>query len=168
MLNHLKSRFFFHNIPFDKESAIFYLYDFGGNLSGYQKYTPSAPKSRSNNGRYFTYVSPNRIAVWGLQYAYPTKLMIITEGVFKSCRFNNYNINSIAVLGNNPLQLREQLKLLSLQYKIVIIPDPDKAGTKLLQFSDNFIIPTKPVDDMNESEFESLLQQIYNLTEAKP
>lgn len=106
MQSHLYSRHFYHDVPTDGKSGsfdevfTFYIYDFGGSLTGYQQYRPLGNKAYQCNpkkGKYFAHIAPSRVGVWGLQYHYPSPV----EGVFKAVRFHNLGINAIAVLSNN-------------------------------------------------------------------
>ena len=169
MQSHLQSRHFYHDVPTEGEPGsfnevfTFYLYDFGGNLTGYQQYRPLGDKSYRRNpkeGKYFTHITPGRVGVWGLQYHCPSPIMVITEGVFKAVRFHNLGINAIAVLSNDPVHLKQQLYLLSLTYDLVVVPDPDKAGSKLTKYGTRFIIPTKPVDELTNNEMEFLCKSL--------
>ena len=169
MKPHLTTRHFFHNVPTNGEPStfdevfIFYLYDFGGNLTGFQQYRPLGDKQYRRNpraGKYFTHITSGCIGVWGLQYHYQSPIMVITEGVFKAVRFHNCGINAIALLSNNPTHLQQQLQLLSLQYKLVAVIDPDTAGLQLAKYAPNYIQPPKPVDELTDYEMEQLCQLV--------
>ena len=170
MQPHLHSRHFYHDVPTNGEPGsfdevfTFYLYDFGGNLTGFQQYRPLGDKTYRRNpreGKYFTHITPGKVGVWGLQYYYPSPTMVITEGVFKAVRFHNLGINAIAVLSNNPTHLKQQLQLLSLQYQLVTVVDPDTAGLQLAKYAPRYLLPPKPVDQLTDTEMEQLCKQLF-------
>lgn len=86
--------------------AIFPLWNLSGCYCGYQQYRPLADKKRKNNprdGRYYTSIHGDRhnkpLAVWGLEsYHYRKDILIITEGIFDSCRLHNLGIPAVALL----------------------------------------------------------------------
>lgn len=163
MKNHLLSRNF---LPIDsvyltEETATFLLYSFDYKLSGYQQYRPLGVKLTHKDpklGKYFTYT--NKPCVWGLNYVPFSSHLIICEGIFKACLFHNYGIPAIAALTNNPVHLTDQLKLLSLTTKLIVVPDPDAAGKRLLKYGTHFLIPDSPLDEMSTSEFHYFLNQL--------
>lgn len=164
--SHLLSRHFLNadSIPTTTETATFYLYNFNHELVGYQQYRPSGNKVIRKNpklGRYFTYLT--KPGVWGLDYVPFSDYLVICEGVFKACRFHNYDIPAIATLSNNPVHLEKQLALLSLTTKLIVIPDPDPAGMKLLKYGTHHIIPHKPVDQLTCEELLQLIDRIQEI-----
>lgn len=164
IIEHLLSR----NLdPFEYQPALttntatFNLYTFNGEYAGYQQYRPEGSKTVRKNprlGKYFTYMS--KPAVWGLDFLTPTNYLIVCEGIFKAVRFHNVNMPAIATFSNNPVQLKEQLYLLSLTIKVIVVPDPDKAGKKLIKYSKHHVVPNKPIDDMTEEEFKEFADKI--------
>lgn len=149
-------------LPWSSSNTItFPLYSFNHELVGFQQYRPKGDKTIRRdfrNGKYFTYVSPDKVAVWGLEsLRFRSDLLVICEGVFKACPFHKFNIPAIAVLGNNPVHLTKQLQLLSLTRKLIVVPDPDKAGMRLTKYGDNYLVPPKPVDDITTAEVKCLI-----------
>jgi len=140
------------------------LTDFEGKFVGVQTYNPLGDKRKrhSTEGRYFTYLPKNTHGVFGLEYQskhYPN-LLVITEGIFKACRFHNAGIQAIASLTNDPKFARKDYKKLQRKYITIVVTDPDKAGQKLAKYGMCGIVPTKPIDEMNEYEFESILNSV--------
>ena len=150
------------------ERITFPLWNLSGKLVGFQQYTPSAGKKAGDNKRdqrYFIYVTKvNKkveLAVWGLEKLNPKiKRIYLVEGIFKACRFHNYGLNSLAVLGNNPKQLKTWL--FSLGYELISLCDGDRAGQALTEFGHSSMSLCKDeyLDDLTEPEFSSLLRQL--------
>ena len=166
MQSHLISRYLHPNelayIDEVEQTATFTLYNTDHTLVGYQQYRPNGSKKERRNpkaGKYFTYL--NSPGYWG-GFNLPTECtlpntLVICEGIFKACRFRSHGVEAIATLTNNPLFLLPYLKLISLTTNIIVVSDPDQAGTKLHKFGDSVLTPTKPVDEMSEHEFSSFL-----------
>ena len=146
----------------------FELWNLSGKMIGYQQYNPLGDKNKCNDknkNKYYTYITKiNKkceLAVWGLQVLNPTNRTIyLVEGIFKACRFHNYGLNSLAVLGNDPKHLKDWLN--SLGYNIVSVCDGDNAGKKLAKYGNttHYLPDEVYVDDMTEYEFLSLLKQL--------
>jgi len=147
------------------DTITFPLFSFNHKLVGYQQYKPTGTKSFRKDpkkGRYFTIMKEP--AVWGLEYNNPNcNVTVVCEGIFKACRFHSYGINAIAVLSNNPEHLKQQLYLLSLSTVLVVVPDPDKPGMKLIKYGTYSIVPNKPVDELTETEMYNLTKQVTEL-----
>lgn len=137
------------------------MYNLSCQYIGYQQYRPDADKVRKNHtrlGRYFTYLTKGQSTVWGLDLLnQKDKRLFLTEGIFKACRFHNYGLNALAVIGNNPKHLKEWFKLLSYHYEIICICDEDDAGRALAKFGDRYI--SKTVDELSEGEFLDFLTE---------
>lgn len=171
ILEHLKSRNFDVSkqkafVDYEKNIVSFPLYSFDKRFVGFQQYNPAGDKSVRKSqevGRYYTYCS--EYAVYGLDFSYDLihkqKLLIVVEGVFKAVRFHNYNIPAIATLTNNPKPLKPHLdKLIDEGVRVLIIPDNDEAGQKLVKYGNDVIHCSKNVDDMDDKEFYNLLKLI--------
>lgn len=134
------------------------LFDFGGRLKGYQVYSPLADKKSDNpkEQRYFTRMSGNGQAVWGLELPVaPAATVFLTESVFKSAAAHRAGFNSWAVLGSTvSAPLKQQLLLLP--YRFVCLGDDDKAGAAFSRtFHDGAV--SRDLDEMPLSDLKELL-----------
>ncbi len=148
----------------------FYLWNLSGQLIGFQKYRPGAPKDRKNDeghGRYYTYATPqyrgNYHAVWGLEtYNYRDDILCFTEGIFDACRLHNYGIPAVAVCSNNPKPLKKWLNILP--KKLIGIRDNDAAGKKFESIFDTcFTMENKDLGDSSENEVAKVVEKILDL-----
>lgn len=116
--------------------AIFLLFDLSGAVAGYQQYRPSADKTKKNHprdGRYFTYKSPGKLGVFGLEtWAWSNPLFLV-EGIFDCVRLHNLGYSAIATLSNDPKHLREWLWVIN--RPIYAICDSGDGGSKLASFA---------------------------------
>jgi len=172
MNTHLKERHFnidlYTDVVVSDNMVVFPLWNLSGQMVGYQQYNPSGKKDRCNdpkNNKYYTYISKTNkkiaLTAWGLQVLDPSKRTIyLLEGIFKACRFHNYGLNALAVLGNNPKHLKTWLKTLG--YDLVSVCDGDKAGRRLAKYGDKsiFLPDGVYVDEMTEEEFLLLLKRL--------
>ncbi len=165
----------------DSGDTYFFLYNFSGQMVGYQKYNPLYPKVGQNSKtlkdsrktKYYNWVGDEgkgkKIAVWGLESIKLTdKYIFITEGIFDIARAHQVGFPGVAVLCNNPNpQLRFWLKTLP-QTKIVIYDNDDnKAGEKLIKLGDySFSVPKgKDLNDLSPDEAKIFLQDCINKIE---
>lgn len=132
----------------DENLVSFFLFDFGGNLTGYQQYRPGAPKTRDGKGitprdlRYFTRVSDGKSAVFGWDKVDPSKkTLYVVEGIFDAVKFHCLGLNCIAVLSNDPKHLKNQLALLP--FKKIGVLDNDPASLKLTKYCDEVRVCVK-------------------------
>lgn len=164
---HFKPWLYLNSVVISSDVLTFYLWNLSGQLVGYQQYRPDGNKLERRNpreGKYFTYTSKHYpLAAWGLELLNPkSRVIYLVEGVFKACRFHNYGMNALAVLGNNPKHLRSWLR--SLGYHIHVVCDGDAAGKKLAKYGDSvtYMPIGKQIDEITKEEFKDL---IINLTE---
>lgn len=167
----------------DEESgdSFFFLYNFSGQMVGYQKYNSKYDKKGQDAKRmddptktkYYVHVgdeaSGKKIAVWGLESIDLTtdKYIFITEGIFDIARAHQAGHPGIAVLCNDPNpQLGYWLKTLP-QIKIVIY-DNDKAGEKLIKLGDYaFSVDSgKDLNDLTSDEAKEFLDDIIYKIES--
>jgi hypothetical protein len=116
--------------------ATFLLFDLSGAVSGYQQYRPAAEKVRKNDqehGRYFTYKSTGRQAVFGLESWRWSRPLYIVEGIFDCVRLHNIGYSAIATLSNDPKQLAEWLW--TINRPIYAVCDSGDGGEKLAAFA---------------------------------
>lgn len=156
----------------DEESSdtYFFIYNFSGQLVGYQKYNPRYEKKGQNNlkdpklAKYFNWISDEghgkKIAVWGLESINrEDKFMFVTEGIFDVARVHQSGYPGIATMCNDPSpSLRSWIATLP-QTKIVIY-DNDRAGMKLKSLGNHsFCVPSgKDLNDLSESEARNFLK----------
>jgi hypothetical protein len=135
MQSHLESRGLDvsqYALSWDADTVSFMLFNLTGQLVGYQNYRPDAEKRPSNDprlSRYFTWCR-NNIAVWGLEtYHWRTDVLFIAEGVFDACKLHNLGLPAVAVLSNNPVQLKNWLACVP--RRIIAVCDDDAPGRAL-------------------------------------
>lgn len=177
LADHLKNR----GVDIDKTRVImdeetgdtyFFLYNFSGQMVGFQKYNPDYVKTGQSNldnprmAKYFTWVSEEgygrHIAVWGLESldVMKDKFVFITEGIFDAARIQEAGYPALAVLCNNPTDsLKNWLKTL-IQKKIVIY-DNDRAGKKLISVGDYaYTVPSgKDANDLTPDEAKKFIEE---------
>lgn len=147
----------------DDETACFYLFNLSGQLCGYQQYRPFAPKTCKNDpksGRYYTHVK-NKIAVWGMEsFHYRTDILCITEGIFDACQLHRYGIPAIAVLANDPKQLKPWL--FCLPRRRIGFLDGDSAGLRLASVCDYTNAMPEGVDlgDTDDATIRAMLEEL--------
>lgn len=121
--------------------ATFALWNLSGQLVGYQTYTPHAPKGRQENPRdqrYFTYVTPGQLGVWGLESLnVRRRVLYLAEGIFEACLLHRLGYAAIAVLGNDPQHLKSWLRTLSV--RTVAILQGDGPSQHLRKYADSAI-----------------------------
>lgn len=157
-----------YNLHYDLDEGVvtFLLFNFGGQLVGYQQYRPSADKTKKNHpkeGRYFTYVKEGQDGFFGTEFE-PKKLALtknlyIVEGSFKAAKLHALNCRAIGVLGNNPKRLRPLFKILSQKYHLIALADNDEAGLKLLNLVGRGVQTPVDVDEMENLDLTHLLRE---------
>lgn len=167
----------------DEESGdtFFFLYNFSGQMVGYQKYNSLYDKKGQSSKKlgdprktkYYNWVGDEpdgkKIAVWGLEsIKISDKYIFITEGIFDIARAHEAGFPGVAVLCNDPNpQLGFWLKTLP-QTKIVIYDnDINKAGEKLIKLGDYaFCVPKgKDLNDLSPDEAKTFLQMCISKIE---
>lgn len=161
-------------------STTFYLFDFAGNLSGFQTYNPNGDKAVRGSGRrqketfkdkakYWTYVSKgerNRRlnVVWGLEtLTLHKEVVFVTEGVFDAVKVHNFGMPALAVLSNDPCDdIMTQFSLLKRTKTVVVLCDADAAGNKLAKLGHfSFRTPNfdgkKDLGDLTQEEANQFL-----------
>ncbi|AGN51472.1 hypothetical protein VPLG_00033 [Vibrio phage eugene 12A10] len=148
-------------IDYTEEIVTFPLWSCTGQLLGYQKYDWSADKLRNNDnkGKYYTYRRKDWLTFWGLDFAdlSSTEPLYLVEGVWDAVSVLNAGYRCIAVLGNNPQQLKNLLNCLPCS--TVALCDGDKAGKMLSRVCDDRIIlpDGKDCNDMSKQEIRKIL-----------
>lgn len=166
MKKHLEYRKCFDPaVTYDEVSASFPLYNFMGQLVGYQKYTPHALKQskvlKPDELKYFTYTPTHKVTAYGLHLLdskYP--YVFLVEGVFDACRLHRLGFNALAVLSCDPKHLKQWLGLLP--YKLLALVDGDAAGLKLAKYADAYVqCPTgEDVSSIDTSVLYNLINQL--------
>jgi len=162
MRAHLKSRWFnpefYSGVTIDADNMTVSLWNMSGQMVGYHCYNPSLPKCHIDDpkfARYFTWVTKGKSAVWGLETlsTMDTSVVYLTEGIFDACRLHHHGKAAIAMLGNNPLNMVNWLKMVP--FKTCAAVQGDKAGRELAKFADIAIyLPEgKDVGNLTDAEF---------------
>lgn len=168
---HLTERHFipelYNNIVVDEESEILtvYLNNLSGQFTGYQQYNPNSTNKRTNfkdEARYYTYRTDGQIAVWGLELLNPSNpVCFVVEGIFKAAVLHRLGYNAIAVLCNNPIQMRSWFK--AMPYNLFAIGDNDAAGLKLINVIGQGTRLEKDLDEYSLEEVKSAMNHILSL-----
>lgn len=148
-------------IGYENEVVTFPLWSCTGQLLGYQKYDWRADKLKNNDGhgRYYTYRRKDWLTFWGLGLINlnSNKPLYLVEGVWDAISVNNAGYDCIAVLSNNPQQLKNLLRCLP--RKVIAICEGDKAGKMLSRVADGAVYLKEGVDpnDMSKEGICELL-----------
>jgi hypothetical protein len=164
-----------YRVSYDDETACFLLYNFLGQIVGYQQYRYTANKEQRNDpeiGRYYTYFTKNdhfkHISIWGLENLDPNqKYLFLTEGIFDAIRLQNLRLNACATLSNDPMHLTNQLFILGQKYTLVAICDNDESGQKLAKFCHhNFTTDSaKDLGDLSNDELNNFVKKMFDKLE---
>lgn len=133
------------NIDLENHILTFYLWNFSGQLKGFQRYNWKGNKKKNNSkeGKYFS-ICPSGPALYGLEwYNENLPVTFISEGIFDAISLLHFG-NAVAVLTNDPKPIKEQLSLIP--GKKVVICDNDKAGMRLAKYGDDCIVCPKGED----------------------
>lgn len=167
---HLTERHFipelYNNIVVDQENEILtvYLNNLSGQFTGYQRYNPNSTDKRTNfkdEARYYTYRTDGQIAVWGLELLNPSNpVCFVVEGIFKAAVLHRLGYNAIAVLCNNPKQMRSWFK--ALPYRLFAIGDNDEAGLKLINMIGEGTRFEKDLDEYSLEEAKAAIEHVLS------
>lgn len=162
---HLKNRWFdasrYRGVWITKNppSLTVALWNLSGQMCGYQLYQPLNAKLQNNgfDNKYLTWSgAAHQGVVWGLETLKNHSDVFLVEGIFEAARLHSRGLAALAVMCNNPLNLRQWLNLLP-QRKIAIAQG-DAAGVKLKKFGD--IAVTLPLgrdlDELSEPELDAI------------
>lgn len=174
--SHLKKRHFsiekYESVHVSEEhgKVYFMLYGFGGEIVGYQCYTPSLPKKANrledHERRYHTYLRKDELGVrttaFGLERITPeTKVIFLTEGVFDACRIHELGLCALALLGSDVEHLKEQLFLLGI--KLIPVCEGDEAGKKLEKLATTeeviYLEEGRDLGDLEEEEIKLIFEK---------
>jgi DNA primase len=138
-----------------------------GQLIGYQQYNWNADKLRNNDtkGKYWTYRRKDILTAWGLEFVdlSSTEPLYLVEGIWDAISVFNTGRRCLAVLSNNPQQLKPWLS--TLPCTTIALCDGDKAGKMLARVCDRKIILPEGVDP-NDMSKEDLIR-FLNKEETK-
>jgi len=152
----------------DSNTATFLLFNLSGKLIGYQQYNPSGTKQVRQSkdekykdlAKYWTYVTKGgefnnkrEIAVWGLDTYDLSSELFLTEGIFDAAKIHNAGYAAIATLANDPEPVREWLRIIGKQKKIIAILDNDKetnAGNALQKYAHKSYKTPDPYKDLGD------------------
>ncbi|WP_151708861.1 toprim domain-containing protein [Acinetobacter brisouii] len=168
---HLMGRHFnpdlYRNIVLDDENQLLtvYLNNLSGQFVGYQQYNPNSTDKRTNfkdEARYYTYRTDGQIAAWGLELLNPSNpVCFVVEGIFKAAILHRLGYNAIAVLCNNPIQMRSWFK--AMPYKLFAIGDNDAAGLKLINVIGHGTRLEKDLDEYPLEEVRRVTDHILSV-----
>lgn len=154
-------------IDWEEELVTFPLWTVHGNLVGYQVYHWKADKLRNNDtkGRYWTYRRKDVLTCWGLEFIdlFSTKPLYVVEGIWDAISVIATGRRCIAVLSNNPKQLKNWLSCLPC--KTIAICDGDKAGKVLAKCCDEYLVLADDNDanDLTLEELQGVLKNYEQL-----
>jgi hypothetical protein len=89
----------------EADVARFPTYDFAGRMTGFNQYRPNGDKKSPNNpqdGKYFSYVSKNEIAVFGLESFLFSRPIYLVGGMFKAATLHRLGYTALHVSGVSP------------------------------------------------------------------
>ena len=153
MLDHLKARgmnpYLYMGASTDGKTVTFPLYNFGGKRTGYMRYRPEGSKEKNNaaNGRYFTYITPGEVGVFGLESLENPGPIFLTGGMFKAATLHRLGYAALHVSSVSPRDLRPQLRLLNRPY--FAIGDNDAEGAQFARRWGGWQSPVD-VDEMED------------------
>jgi hypothetical protein len=143
--------------------ATFYLWNFSGQMVGYQQYRPFVLEKKTNDprsSRYFTLVKQPTIAVWGLESFYlRNDVLFLTEGVFDAARLTYLGFPAIALLSCDPKKdTRNWLMMLNRRVIAVCDNDANGSGKKLAKFGNEaYFLESKDLGDSTDDEVGDFL-----------
>jgi len=149
-------------IDFDNQILTFPLWTVSGQLVGYQQYNWKASKLRNNDtkGKYWTYRRKDVLTAWGLEFVdlASTEPLYLVEGIWDAISVLNTGRRCLAVLSNNPQQLKPWLS--TLPCRTIAICEGDKAGKMLSRVCNSKILLPEGLDpnDMSGEQLELILK----------
>jgi hypothetical protein len=164
ILSHLRDRkcdvSLYTGASVGEDDVYFPLRNFSGKQTGYCVYTPNAPKKASNKeyGKYYTYITPGEMGVFGLESIEFSETIILVGGVFKATALHMLGYTALHVSSVSPRILRAQLSLLNRPY--FAIGDNDAEGAQFARRWGGFQSPVD-VDEMSFLEIEEMLLNAY-------
>lgn len=173
MLEHLKARGMDCSLyPFmgmDDEVACFPMYDFLGQMTGFQQYRPDGDKKSPNHpklGKYWSYVSSGKLSLFGLESLEFSNTLYLTGGLFKASTLHRLGYSAVHVSSASYKVLRPQLQLLNRPF--LAIGDNDPEGALFVKRYGGWQSPID-VDEMCDEEVHLMMHdQTYRLLGTYP
>lgn len=154
---------------YDEECRVvtWFLYNFSGQVVGYQQYRPDVTdkkiKNNPKDARYYTHLK-NKDGVFGLDVLNSEdRNIFIVEGVFKAGVLHRLGYNSLAVLSSTPKPLKPWFFILKQTWNLVGIGDNDKAGESLVRTVGKGFVSPKDLDEMSDKEIKELFTKHGNM-----
>lgn len=150
----------------DEGTAVFYLWNFSGQLVGYHQYRPFQKEKKTNDprsSRYFTYSKQPTLVVWGLESFYlRDDVLFVTEGVFDAARLTYLGFPAIALLSCDARkETRNWLRSLNRRVIAVCDNDANGSGRKLAKFGDEaYFLGAKDLGDSSDEEVFEFLKKL--------
>jgi hypothetical protein len=167
MREHLLNRWFdsdrYSGVWIEEDvSATFAMWNFSGQMVGYQKYEPGAPRTHKNgsHSRYHSFFGENKVGVWGLESVdWQGGVLFLTEGAFNASRLHWHGFQAVAVISNDPKHLRSWLS--TLPHHRVAVLDGDAAGRKLAKYGhESLQMPVgEDVNSLSDEQFQQFFAQ---------
>lgn len=138
------------------------MWNFSGQMVGYQKYEPGAPRLHNNgvHSRYHSWFGEGKIGVWGLEtVVWQGGDLFLVEGIFNASRLHQYGLQAVAVIANDPKHLRNWLSVLP--HRRIAALDGDSAGVKLAKYAHQSVqMPQgEDVGSLSDVKFKELFAQ---------
>jgi len=139
------------------------MWNASGQLVGYQKYQPDAPRKHDNdvNTRYHSWFTKGQIGVWGMESVrWDSGPLFIAEGIFDAARLHWHGLPAIAVISNDPKHLRSWFRVLPQQ--LIAVCDGDSAGRRLAKYGRSGVIHMPDgadVGSVGQTEFNQMFAQ---------
>lgn len=189
MRSHLRDRhvipsLYKNSIVIDEENRVitFLLWNFSGQLVGYQQYRPDNHEKAVKNHpdkRYYLFLgdeggdiqnrSKRRLGIFGIETLkmFNKGPVLLVEGVFDACRLHTQGYAALGLLTANPKKSRSLLT--TIHRPLISICDGDPEGRKLAKYGDHAIYLEDGLDvgDLTEFEFEALIKQIEDVGHKK-
>lgn len=160
MLKHLRNRWFdpsrYRGVWIEPNiSVTVAMWNTSGQMVGYQKYQPDAPRVHNNevDTRYHTWFGDYKVGVWGMEtVVWDSGPLFLAEGIFDAARLHWHGLSAVAVIASDPKHLRSWFDCLPQQ--LIAVCDGDDAGRKLAKYGHTVIQMPKGQDVGSLSEHQ--------------
>jgi hypothetical protein len=160
MLEHLKARKcdvdLYPGFSCENDVAIFPLFNFGFKRTGSIYYRPDGAKRVQNDekGRYYTYISPGEVGIFGLESLNFSDTIFLVSGIFKSTALHRLGFTALHVSSVSYRNLKPQLLVMGRPYKA--IGDNDAEGAQFVRRYGGFQSPMD-IDEMTDSDILEMI-----------